>query len=227
MRAVFDHHQVVFLGQGPHRVHVGHVHGEVHGQKGARARRDRGRRGRHVDAVGAGVHVHEHGHAPQAQHGHGAGLEGVGGKDHLVARTQARGLQGHLDRDGAVGHGQGVFRVVHRGEALGEGKGAAVRERVPAPVAGGQHVEQLHPLGLAVFGPRSEGPGTHRRAAREGEALHQAVVSANGQPFIRHDHTKKAATPAKRVERPMAITVRPEVPKRKSQPRRATRLGSG
>ena len=102
----------------------------------------RGRVGVDEDGVGAGV-----------GDGVGGGGERERGDEHVVAGTDAGGVQGEVEGGGAAGQADGVAGAAHRGQLGLEGVEVRPDGRDPARVDGGQH---RFPLAAAEVGRRQQ-----------------------------------------------------------------------
>lgn len=106
---VFNHRNAVLGGNGVDGVKVRALAVQADGNDGLGTRGDgRFQQGR-VQVVGAGVNVHIHRLGAQQGHGFGGGNVGKAGGDDFVARANAQGHLGNLQRIGAVGHGNAVL----------------------------------------------------------------------------------------------------------------------
>jgi len=89
-------------------LHVGHLAEEVHGEDGARLRRERGLEPRGVEVERRGLDVDEDGAGAESGDRRDRGDERVRRGDDLVARADAEGHQRREDGVGAGGDGDAV-----------------------------------------------------------------------------------------------------------------------
>ena len=94
--------------------------GIVDGHHGLRAGRDAGLDLAGIDEQGVGIDIDENRRRAQEDGAIGAGGKGHCGHDHFVARTDAQGIHGGVQRGGAGAHGHGVGRAGHGGQGLFE-----------------------------------------------------------------------------------------------------------
>ena len=115
--AVFDDEQALAARQGAERGHVAGLAVEVHGEDGLGAGRDAGLDVGRVDLPGPEVRIGEDGRGADVADRVDRGDVGQARDDDFVARTDAEGDEGKVDRDGAVADGEGVGRANTLGES--------------------------------------------------------------------------------------------------------------
>ena len=169
MGGIFNHDQLVPLGDGHDGVHVRDLAGHVHRHDGAGARRDGGFDGLGVEVEGFQVNVREHRHGVGLDHRRRGGEERVRRHDHLVLGLDAGGHQGDTQRDGAVDHADAVLGAVHGGEALLEFSDLRAVEL--APLAAAERAQQPLFLRLAEDRPGGEGTGADRLPTENSQGL--------------------------------------------------------
>src|ERR1051325_1822946 len=117
LRVVFDDVKVVFPGQGVDFVHVAYVAVEMDGHDGPGALIDQFRRRLYVEAMVIEVHVGKARDGASLDHGETGSDKGVAGNNDLIARTDAQGGQGDVQRRGSSGDADGVFAALPFGVA--------------------------------------------------------------------------------------------------------------
>ena len=116
LRRVFDDGQAVFDGNGVNRVEIGALAVERHGNNRFGALCNRGFEFGGVEVAGVFAHIRIHGFCAQEGDGFGGGDVGEARGNHFVARAHAQSHQRDLQRVGAVGHADAVFRAAKGGE---------------------------------------------------------------------------------------------------------------
>ncbi len=109
LRRVFEDRHVPIAQDAAEAVHVRRMAIEMHGQEGARARRDRLRRPIDVDQARARLDIDQNRGGAYRLDGQGRRNKGVRGSDHLVPRTDPPGAQGQGQRVQAVADSDHVF----------------------------------------------------------------------------------------------------------------------
>ena len=133
---VFDHGQVVPCCKRIDRIHFGGQAGDVDGDDGAGALGDGSLDQVRAQVQAAVIDVHQHGFGVEVADDLGGGGEGVGGRDDLIALTQAGGFERQVHRRGAGVDGYGMFGADGRSElslelaGLGAGGDPARVERL-------------------------------------------------------------------------------------------------
>ena len=153
---VFDNHQLMLAGDGEQCVHVGKTHGHVHRHQRASARSDRCTDGFGIDAIRIGVHIDEHRHATGLENGDGGAIPRVSGHDDFITKLEAKSQHGGIERNGAVGEAESIFRAVQFRKARGEVPGMFARHREPAPVAALNDSYDAVNVRLLILGPGCE-----------------------------------------------------------------------
>jgi hypothetical protein len=93
VRRVLHHLQAMLLGQSQQARHVGRAPRKVHRNDRLGPWRDGAGHRIHIDAKRGCIHIHKYRVCTQVANHLGRGREGVCGGDHLVARSNAHGLQ--------------------------------------------------------------------------------------------------------------------------------------
>jgi hypothetical protein len=133
---IFDHAQLVFVGDGVQAVHVDRQAGQVDRDDGAGARGDRRFQFVQVDVAGDRVDVGEHRGGADFDDDVGGGRPGNRGGDHFVARPDAGDAQGDLH--GAGAGIEGAYRAA--AEVLGQQGLEGLVLRPAGDPAGAQHL---------------------------------------------------------------------------------------
>ena len=123
LRAVFDEGDAVLAGERGEGGGVGGIAGEVHDHDRAGAGGERAADGGGVEVVGALIDVGEDGDALLVEDADDGAHVGDGRDDHLIARAEAEGGDGDVERGGAGGRGEEMGERVVFPEFLGEGGG--------------------------------------------------------------------------------------------------------
>ena len=118
---VLDDLQAMLRGDRHDGVHVGHATVQVDGDNGLGARRDRALDGRRVDVPGERIGIDQHWRRAGVADGRDRGDEGHGGRDHLVARADAKREQREVQRGGAGIQRHGFLGMGVGGEGFLEG----------------------------------------------------------------------------------------------------------
>jgi hypothetical protein len=101
VRRILDQHEAVPSLQLEDRIEVDRMAGEVHDDDGPGARGDRCGELHRIDVEGLGIDVGQDRRGADMHRGIGRGGEGDGRGDDLVARADAVGDQGEMERRGA------------------------------------------------------------------------------------------------------------------------------
>ena len=123
LRAILDDLQPVFARQRHDRVHVGHRAADVDDDDGTGTRSQHRANGFGRQALSVPVHVGKHRARARGDHAGDRGDEGARRDDHVVVRSDAERHESEIQRQRAVGEGDGVSAVDERGELLLEGPG--------------------------------------------------------------------------------------------------------
>ena len=119
LRRVFHDRELVLRRDGEDAFHVRGAAREMHRHDGLRARRDRSFDLVRIDVVGC-IDVDEHRHSAGQTNARRRCDEGVGRRDHLIARADVERAQRELQRVGPVAATDGVAHADQRREALFE-----------------------------------------------------------------------------------------------------------
>ena len=175
---VVDQGQAVLARDRLQGVVVAGLAGVVDGHHGLRARRDAGLDLAGIDEQGIGIDVDEDRRRAQERGAVGAGGKGHRGHDHLVARADAQGIHGGVQRGGAGAHGHGVGRAGHGRQGLLELGDLGPRGQ---PVGAQRLRHRGHVVVVDRLPPVGQQPGADGRAA------------VNGQPWLRHNALRRSA----------------------------------
>ncbi len=118
MARVFDHDQVVTLGDGHERVHIDRQSGEVDRNDGACPGRHSGLDRAGIDIERSLLKVREDRRGVCLDDRRGRRDECVGRDDHFVTRFDAGGKQGDTECHSAIDHGNAVLGLVVLGKSL-------------------------------------------------------------------------------------------------------------
>src|SRR6266542_1795604 len=165
LRGVFDDDEPVTLRHGENGVHVARVPVEVHGDDGARPRRDARLEGRGLELPGLALGVDDHGNGAAVAHDIGGGHEGEARYNHLVARPHPRRHEGQVKRHRPIRDGYAVGRPAEGGEVALELPDERSQRADPA------RAHRLHHVGDLFLAYRGRGYGDSRRRRHEGPSM--------------------------------------------------------
>jgi PleD family two-component response regulator len=194
LSGVFDDAQIVFLGNGVDRIHVGDFPPKVDRQDRPRFRRDGGFDFRRVDVVRFRIDVDVNRQGEPAENAGRRGDEGVWRGDHFVPWADPARFKGDFEGGRSAVERQAVLNALGSGEFplelldLGDfparlaGGKLVGAEGVHPPLVASQNAQQILFVLIVVDRPSGKGPVHQFRSAADRQLAHRRSLLVSNAP---------------------------------------------